>query len=49
MKTCMEIKELILKKVNIKMIETKPKSSELPAAVNLCEEVKEISVAKEVV
>ena len=48
MKTCKEIKELILKKVDIKMIETKPKASELPAAVNLCEEVKEITVAKEV-
>ena len=48
MKTCEEIKELILKKVDIKMKKTKPKATELPAAVNLCEEVKEISVAKEV-
>ena len=30
------------------MIETKPNASEPPAAVNLCEEVKDVAVAKEV-
>ena len=42
------IKELLLKKVDIKMIKTKPNASEPPAAVNLCEEVKDVAVAKEV-
>ena len=46
MKTCEEIKKLILEKLNIKMVDTN--TSEPPAAVNLYEEVKEISVAKEV-
>ena len=46
MKTCKEIKKLILECVDIKMIKTKPKTSEPPAAVNLC---KEVSVAEEMV
>ena len=46
MKTCKEIKKLILEKVDIKMIETKPKTSDPPAVVNLC---KEVSVAEEMV
>ena len=43
---CREIKELLLKKVDIKMIDTKPNASEPPSAVNLCEEVKDVAVAK---
>ena len=30
------------------MIETKPNTSEPPAAVNICEEVKDVAVAEEV-
>ena len=43
-KTCREIKELLLKKIDVKLIKTKPEA----AAVNLCEEAKDIAVAKEV-
>ena len=45
MKTYRDIKEILLKEVNVKMVETKPEA----AAVNLCEEAKDIEVAKEVV
>ena len=45
MKTCREIKELLLKKIDVKIVETKPEA----AVVNLCEEAKDIEVAKEVV
>ena len=43
-KTCREIKELLLK-IDVKIVETKPEA----AVVNLCEEAKDIEVAKEVV
>ena len=46
MKTCEEIKKLILKKLDIKMVETNVKTSDPPASVNLC---KEVSVAEEMV
>ena len=44
MKTCIEIKDFLLKKIDVKMVETKPEA----AAVNLCEDAKDIAVAKEV-
>ena len=46
MKTCEEIKKLILEKLDVKMVERKAKASDPPAAVNLC---KEVSVAEEMV
>ena len=39
-KTCKDIKEILLKKVDIKLIETKPDAG----AVNLCEESKEVMI-----
>ena len=44
MKTCEESKELILKKLDVKMVDTK--TPDPPAAVNLC---KEVSVAEDMV
>ena len=44
MKMCEEVKELILKKLDIKMVDTK--TPDHPAAVNIC---KEVSVAGEMV
>ena len=44
MKMCEEIKELILKKLDVKMVDTK--TPDPPAAVNLC---KEVSVAEDMV
>ena len=46
MKTCEEIKKLILERLDVKVVETKEKASDSPAAVNLC---KEVSVAEEMV
>ena len=44
MKTCEEIKKLILEKLDVKMVDTK--TPDPPAAVNLC---KEVSVAEDMV
>ena len=41
-KTCREINEILLKKVDVKIVETKPEA----AAFNLCEEAKYIEEAK---
>ena len=46
MKTCEEIKKLILEKLDVKVVETKEKASDSPAAVNLC---KKVSVTEEMV